>query len=198
LLGWLHAAIGVAGLAVGIVILSALVVSADRESRAGATLIPLILILWAWIFVPSLAGGIGLLFRQRWARTLLVVLSVMELLLFPVGTAIGVVGLWILLGHGIDEVLPAKSPLFAGGLTGTAGVMVAIAGVGAGFVVAIGAGFMISGDTAPQEISALFYPAICVLLLAIAYAVYAVFHQAERRRAELAIPSRTRLDDHTS
>lgn len=184
LLGWFHTVVGAIGLAAGISILSALAVSADKDSRAGATLIPLILMLWAWIFVPSLAGGIGLLFAQRWARTLLVVLSVMELLLFPVGTAIGAVGLWILLGHGIDEVLPAKSALFVGGLTGTAGVMVAIAGVGAGFIVAIGAGFMLSGDPAPAEISALFYPAICVFLLAIVYAVYAIFHQAERRRAE--------------
>ena len=171
-------------------------VSADRDSRAGATLIPLVLMLWAWIFVPSLAGGIGLLFRQRWARTLLVVLSVMELLLFPVGTAFGAVGLWILLGQGVDDVLPAKSALFVRGLDGTAGVMVAIAGVGAGFVVAIGTGFMLSGDRAPVEISALFYPAICVFLLAIAYAVYTIFHEAERRRVELAVPLRTRIDDH--
>ncbi len=46
--------------------------------------------------LPGLIGGIGLLNRQPWARILLLVLSVFELISFPIGTAIGIYTLWVL------------------------------------------------------------------------------------------------------
>lgn len=45
----------------------------------------------------SLVAGYGLLKRRSWARTLTIVLSVLNLLNFPIGTALGGYALYIML-----------------------------------------------------------------------------------------------------
>ena len=45
----------------------------------------------------SLVAGYGLLKRRSWARTLTIVLSVINLLNFPLGTALGGYALWVML-----------------------------------------------------------------------------------------------------
>jgi hypothetical protein len=57
--------------------------------------------------IPSIVAGIGLLNRRNWARILTIVLSVLLLVKFPIGTAIGVYGLWVLLAN---ESLPLFDP----------------------------------------------------------------------------------------
>jgi len=47
--------------------------------------------------IPSLIGGIGLIKRKNWARILVLILSIFNLLNFPIGTAIGIYALWALL-----------------------------------------------------------------------------------------------------
>lgn len=47
--------------------------------------------------VPCFIGGYYLMQRRIWARNLLIVLGVINLLNFPVGTAIGIYTLWVLL-----------------------------------------------------------------------------------------------------
>jgi hypothetical protein len=52
------------------------------------------------ILLKAIAGffaGWGLLQRERWARTLTLVLSFLALLNIPLGTALGVYSLWVLL-----------------------------------------------------------------------------------------------------
>lgn len=44
----------------------------------------------------SILGGWGLLKYQEWARILIIILSILSLPGFPIGTAIGVYGLWVL------------------------------------------------------------------------------------------------------
>ena len=46
--------------------------------------------------MPGLIGGIGLLYRQPWARVVMIVVSILHLLNFPFGTALGAYGLWVL------------------------------------------------------------------------------------------------------
>lgn len=46
--------------------------------------------------VPTLIAGIGLLKRQSWARILTIVLSCLYLPAIPIGTALGVYGLWVM------------------------------------------------------------------------------------------------------
>jgi len=50
----------------------------------------------ALLSVPGIVAGIGLLRQRNWARVLTLVLSVFDLLAFPVGTLIAVYSIWIL------------------------------------------------------------------------------------------------------
>ncbi|HWQ56940.1 MAG TPA: hypothetical protein VN442_24845 [Bryobacteraceae bacterium] len=54
--------------------------------------------------VPGLIVGIGLLSFRPWARILAIILSAIHLLNIPVGTAIGVYGLWALLNRETEEL----------------------------------------------------------------------------------------------
>jgi len=47
--------------------------------------------------VPGIIAGAGLLKFRPWARTLTIVLSALDLLHVPLGTALGIYGLWVLL-----------------------------------------------------------------------------------------------------
>ena len=56
--------------------------------------------LGAFILILSLPGifaGIGLLKYHPWARILTIVLSALNLMNFPIGTIIGIYGLWVML-----------------------------------------------------------------------------------------------------
>lgn len=59
--------------------------------------------------LPSLLGGWGLLKHRPWARVLVIVLSVLHLLNFPFGTAVGVYGLWALLGDEGQRLFSAEA-----------------------------------------------------------------------------------------
>lgn len=47
--------------------------------------------------LPGLIAGFGLLRLYPWARLLTIVLSALNLLNVPIGTALGIYGLWVLL-----------------------------------------------------------------------------------------------------
>ncbi len=46
--------------------------------------------------VPGIVAGVGLLKHWNWARILTLVLSVFDLLAFPIGTLIAVYSIWVL------------------------------------------------------------------------------------------------------
>jgi hypothetical protein len=47
--------------------------------------------------LPSIIGGWGLLKFKPWARVLMIIVSAFHLFHIPIGTALGVYGLWVLL-----------------------------------------------------------------------------------------------------
>ncbi len=47
--------------------------------------------------VPGIIGGIGVLKLKPWARYMVLVLAVLDLFSFPIGTAIGVYTIWVLM-----------------------------------------------------------------------------------------------------
>lgn len=53
----------------------------------------------ALISLPNLIAGIGLKNRRQWARILTIILSILNLFNVPLGTALGVYGLWALLNE---------------------------------------------------------------------------------------------------
>ena len=46
--------------------------------------------------IPGIIAGIGLVKYQSWARILTIVLSILDLVSIPFGTALGIYGLWVL------------------------------------------------------------------------------------------------------
>jgi hypothetical protein len=53
--------------------------------------------LLAALALPGLAAGYGLLRRRAWARVLALVLSILALAGFPLGTLVGAYAIWVLL-----------------------------------------------------------------------------------------------------
>jgi hypothetical protein len=115
-LGALHIIFGALGILVAIALLfvfggiAGLVQSTDHspDSFVGAGFLGFIgLIVFAVIVVLSLPGliaGIGLLNLKPWARTLGIVISALDLLSVPLGTALGVYGLWVLLSIQTEDL----------------------------------------------------------------------------------------------
>ena len=71
---------------------------------AALALLPLVSAVW------DLAGGIGLLKHKRWARILVLIGAVPELFMFPVGTAIGIYTIWILMQKETIQLFP-RAPI---------------------------------------------------------------------------------------
>lgn len=60
--------------------------------------------------VPGLIAGVGLLKRQSWARVLALVLAILGLVNFPVGTAVGIYAFWVLLQTDVpDHFIPLQT-----------------------------------------------------------------------------------------
>jgi hypothetical protein len=108
-LGILHIIFGCLGLMVGLglfLLFGGIAGLAGANSHDGDALIAVpilgglglvIFIAIALISLPGIIAGWGLLSFQPWARILTIILSCLELLHIPFGTALGVYGLWVLL-----------------------------------------------------------------------------------------------------
>jgi hypothetical protein len=109
LLGALFLMVGV-GTAAGLV-------GAAAESGDAAVAIPIIGIagtaLVGFLLLLSLPGlitGFGLLKYRPWARILGLVLSALNLINIPFGTALGIYGLWVLLNKDTERLFSGPSP----------------------------------------------------------------------------------------
>lgn len=58
-----------------------------------------LLVLLLVLSLPGLISGVGLLYMKPWARILGLVVSALNLLSFPFGTALGIYGLWVLVNQ---------------------------------------------------------------------------------------------------
>lgn len=67
-----------------------------RSAAATSTLGTLIGLYFVILAVPSLVAGLGLLNRKPWARLLALIVCCLALLKIPLGTALGIYGLWTL------------------------------------------------------------------------------------------------------
>lgn len=52
--------------------------------------------MFAILSIPGIIAGMGLFKRKEWARILTLILSVLHLLSFPIGTVVGVYSIWAL------------------------------------------------------------------------------------------------------
>lgn len=101
-LGWLYIALGILGVLtagfVFFVLVGSGMISGDQEAIAilsiVATVVGGLLLL---ISAPGIVTGVGLLYHRSWGRVLGIILAILNLPSFPIGTAVGAYGLWVLL-----------------------------------------------------------------------------------------------------
>lgn len=69
----------------------------DHEAEFVLSIIANVFIIFFVVLsIPGIIAGMGLFKRKEWARILTLVLSVLHLLSFPIGTAVGVYSIWVL------------------------------------------------------------------------------------------------------
>ena len=125
-LATLHIVCGALGVLIGLAVLVIFggvtgLIQADGDQDA-AFVVPIVgaagglvvLILFA-LSIPGIVGGIGLLSYQPWARILTITISILHLLNIPLGTALGIYGLWVLFtteGARLFERRPIPAPQY--------------------------------------------------------------------------------------
>lgn len=63
------------------------------------------------VSLPALIAGIGLVKFRPWSRVLGIIISVLHLFSVPIGTALGIYGLWVLFQPEARQVLEAGAVL---------------------------------------------------------------------------------------
>jgi hypothetical protein len=117
----LHIALGVMSLVAAIILFSiiglagGIVISQGEEAAAGILGI-IAIVLGGFLAItglPGIIGGWALLTGRNWGRILVIILAVLGLFNFPIGTAVGAYTLWVLLQDpakaSIPPVMPASS-----------------------------------------------------------------------------------------
>ena len=108
----IYIVLGAFGLMAGLAILvifggiAGIVHSAVPDHPDAGVAVPIVALVGAAIFffvliisIPNLIAGVGLLQVREWARILAIVLSILHLFAFPLGTALGIYALWALLNQ---------------------------------------------------------------------------------------------------
>jgi hypothetical protein len=112
ILGWLHIGLSILSLLIGIAaffFMTALAFLPDIDEEASAILGVIGVIAGLFFMIisaPGIIGGIGLLKRQNWARILIIILGFIQLINFPIGTALGIYTLVILLREETTQYFP--------------------------------------------------------------------------------------------
>jgi hypothetical protein len=109
-LGVIYIVTGISAATVGLFLFAAIagggLISGDRAAMLTTGIVGTALAaLFAILSLPSIVAGFGLLKFRNWARVLAIIIGVLNLFGFPIGTAIGVYTLYVLLS---DQT----SPLF--------------------------------------------------------------------------------------
>ena len=113
-LGILYIAFSAIGLLLATIIFTAVVgggiISGDSEAMAITGIVgPAVALSFVLLSAPGLTGGIYLLKHRPWARILVLVLSIINLIEIPIGTALGIYTIWILFKNGTVELFtPAQ------------------------------------------------------------------------------------------
>jgi hypothetical protein len=102
IIGWLHIIFGLLGLLSAVAVFGgSLLGGLFANSAMGMIGIGVagtfIAVFVAALAIPGLIGGYGLLKYYPWARILMIVIAILQLIRFPFGTILGIYTLWVLL-----------------------------------------------------------------------------------------------------
>jgi hypothetical protein len=104
-LAGIHTVLGGLGLLIGLV--PVLGTASDPTAEVAFEYVTgFFLFIAAPLLLPAFVGGLGLLYGKRWARSVIITLSLLLLPLFPLGSALGAFGLWTLLRAGARDAFP--------------------------------------------------------------------------------------------
>ena len=82
------------------VLIGAGIISQDPEAMKITSIVAVALACFLILTsIPEIIGGFGLLKRRPWARVLVLIIAVLDLMFIPIGTLIGVYALWVLLNE---------------------------------------------------------------------------------------------------
>lgn len=109
ILGWCfiayHAVVALVGIGIGFLVGGAGAISGERDAMVvtgavGAAIAGFLIL----ISLPGIIAGLGLLKFRPWARILAIIIGALHLLSFPLGTALGVYALVVLLNNEAPSV----------------------------------------------------------------------------------------------
>ena len=171
-------------MAIGIVLCVGLALTDNTDNgRALGTIGAFFLWTSVAYFAPGFIAGLGLLRGLPWARTVLIILSVLILFAIPIGTALGAFGLWVLLGKDSKQLPAQPAPSRPAGQRAAQsistaeqrrmlGVIVAALGILAAFFVFIGIGYRITNTAGSPISDGMLVVSILVLVASIIAAVW--------------------------
>jgi hypothetical protein len=110
----INIAFGFLGIFIGAVLLILLVgagiISQDPEALKITTIVGVSIGCFLIVIsIPEIIGGFGLLKRKPWARVLILVIAVIDLMFIPIGTLIGIYELWVLLQEDTAKLFQAPA-----------------------------------------------------------------------------------------
>ena len=114
-LGAIYLIWGGMGIIAGVIVLAILVIGgglmATEDPEAGlvvGTIAVILMLLIAIISVPNILAGWALIKHKSWGRILTIILSILNLPALPLGTALGVYGLWVLFQPETVQILEGR------------------------------------------------------------------------------------------
>jgi hypothetical protein len=110
----INIALGFLGIFIGLVVFGILIgagiISHDPEAMKITTIVGIVVASFLILTsIPEIIGGFGLLKRRPWARVLILIIAVVDLLFIPIGTLIGVYELWVLLQEDTAQLFKSSS-----------------------------------------------------------------------------------------
>ena len=104
----LHIGLSILGLIIGIIVFAVLNVTGGfvqeiEAQKILAIIANVVVVVITVLSIPGLIAGIGLFKRKEWARILTLIISVLHLFNFPLGTAVGVYSIWALVQPEVVE-----------------------------------------------------------------------------------------------
>ena len=125
ILGILHIVFGALCVLGGLIVLVVMggiagIVGAADQSQDAAVAVPILAVIGAVVCIiclvvglPGVIGGIFLLQYKPWARILVIVISALDLIHVPFGTALGIYGFWALLNPQTEAMFRQPMPVRA-------------------------------------------------------------------------------------
>jgi len=115
LLAALQIGLSILGIFIGLLIVGALfgagILSRDEEANLILLIVGVFIILIFFVTgIFGIIGGIGLFKYQSWARILILIISAIDLLNFPIGTALAIYSFIVLLDTDVIKAFQAGGP----------------------------------------------------------------------------------------